>query len=207
MRSFKIIIMVICAVSCGLFVLLALEVRHGSSLKADEASTAERLKDIRKKRKDYDRLKNEFKKFQDDVAALNAHIPQDEFVPLRLIKALSILANQEKLRKIEIVYDDKPRQVASIEETRADSARIASLYIIMNFEAEFGSFLSFLRRAAEIDRLITIESISVVRADDTLPRQRIKLVLATYTFATENLGAARAKEKEAAKSDNKNEDE
>jgi hypothetical protein len=205
MKSFKIIIIILCAVSCGLFVLLTLEVRHGASLKGANAEIVEHMKDIKKKSKDYNRMKNDFNRFQDEVAALNARIPQDEFVPLKLIKALSILANQEKLRKIEIVYDDKPRQAASSQETRADSARIASLYITMNFEAEFGSVLSFLKRAGEIGRLITIESINVVRADDVSPRQRIKLVLVTYTFATDNL--SRTKTKEAGQSAKGSEDE
>jgi hypothetical protein len=67
-------------------------------------------------------------------------------------------------------------------------AKIELEYFIMHFKAGFQELYSFLHRLYALDRIVTLERITVERQKNILPEHEVSMVLITYMTNTTQAG-------------------
>lgn len=186
MKGFKIIIAFLMVVTLAMGVFFVLEIVKNRALKSQANEMTQKLKMVKNSQKEYNKLKNEIDQLEQGIASVNKRIPQNERIPFRLIKGLTLLANQEGLRNFDFSYNNEyVTNPAKFSDSGQDLA-VVPIFVVMNCEGSFKRLISFLRRVVELDRVVSVTNIEVDRDEKILPRQRIKIELITYTFLVED---------------------
>ena len=183
MKSLKIIIAIVWILFLGMAALIFFEVRRGDSLRQEVAAVTKRIDDAEKARPKLAILAKDIDDLEVDLSKINLKIPDNEKVPLELIKRLTVLANKSRLKKIEFSYGDNASSGA-LQKTTAEGLRVDTSIINLSCEAEYPRLMAFLKQVSEMDRILYVDEIKISRVKETNPRQRIAIKLLGYTFIT-----------------------
>jgi Tfp pilus assembly protein PilO len=154
--------------------------RKNASLKEELGVKTKELEKFKEAKKKLEQLQKESEQQRLDLKEINEMVPENEREPLQLMKKLTSLAAQRKIRNIGFRYQEGPRRKRS----SGAPLQLGQLFILMDFECEFSSLISFLSDILELKRIVSIDSIIIERVEEILPRQEIRLRLITYTFLT-----------------------
>jgi Tfp pilus assembly protein PilO len=139
-------------------------------------------------------LKKDPTKLEDRAAENSQKIPSLEMVPMGLMRQLFDAGTELGLKEIRFDHelntkldDDQLKRKMEFMQTYS-SAKIELEYFIMHFKAGFQELYSFLRRVYALDRIVTLERITVERRQNILPEHDVSMVLITYMTNTTQAG-------------------
>lgn len=136
-------------------------------------------------------------------------IPANEKEPLSLLKQLTLWAGETRLSGLSFsirpkqpveasgapagpqepsasgafsqgAYEPGGMTAATADEDQPD--QLSRFPIQMEFQSEFRNLLLFLSGLRALDRLTTVESLTITRSKDAIPRQAVALALNAYTY-------------------------
>ena len=139
-------------------------------------------------------LKKDPTRLEDRAAEYSQKIPPLELVPSGLIRQLFEIGTELGLKDMRFDHelntaldDNQVKRKMEFMQTYS-SAKIELEYFIMHFKAGFQELYSFLSRVYALDRIVTLERITVERQQNILPEQEISMVLITYMTNTTQSG-------------------
>jgi hypothetical protein len=139
-------------------------------------------------------LKKDPTKLEDRAAENSQKISSLEMVPMGLMRQLFDAGTELGLKDIRFDHelntkldDDQLKRKIEFMQTYS-SAKIELEYFIMHFKAGFQELYSFLRRVYSLDRIVTLERITVERKKNILPEHEVSMVLITYMTNTTQAG-------------------
>jgi len=206
MRGFRVIFFIIIGFFLIIGSLLIFNFRVNVNLKRELKEKTEKVKKTEEAEKELERLEKEIITLQEEATHIEERIPQNEEVPLELMKKLTVLGELAGFRNLKIEYltektlsaetaafsyagntssvdySSTQTQNVSSSRTQSNTINVKERYIKMNFECEFPEMVSFLKEILELERLLTIESVEVKRDKRILPRQKVIINLTAYTF-------------------------
>lgn len=126
---------------------------------------------------------------------LNKMVPAGESQPLTLIKTLIHIGGEMGLKNAVFSIKEAKKQPdlsigqtfgAPRQPTAGPQLMPRPLDIEINFEAAYLQILGFLKKLADLERVVAVKDILIERKKEILPRQKVTLELAAYTFSGEN---------------------
>jgi|GEM_PF-2972406 Tfp pilus assembly protein PilO len=188
MKSFKQILII-----AGLFflvfgVLFFMEFRKNSNLKAELETKTARIVEAKEAKSKTEKLQSEISELHNIMVRIEEKIPQDEGIPLDLMRKISLLADNLGFKKIEYQYLAKSGGITQVKVSAGNDlvpsagSEAKPLRIAMSFECQFTKLAVFLRNISKLERLVLLEKLTVARVPEINPRQRVSLELTTYTF-------------------------
>jgi len=207
MRGIRVIFFIIAGFFVIIGILLIFSFRVNMILRKELKAKIEKVKKTEEAEKELAKLEKEIIALQEESLHIEKRIPQNEEVPLKLIKKLSAIGEIRGFRNLKIEYlEEKPLsaettafsyggdtsttnyssgqgQTVSSSGVQSNTLSVKKRYIKMKFECEFPAVVSFLKEALQLERLVTIENIEMKRDPKILPRQRVIINLTAYTFS------------------------
>jgi hypothetical protein len=154
-------------------------------------------KDSKQAQKDMRRvfeLKKDPTRLEDRAVENSQKIPPFELAPSGLMLQLFAAGTELGLKDIRFDHeintkldDDQLERKLEFQQ-KYSSAKIELEYFTMYFKAGFQELYNFLRRVYTLDRIVTLERITVERQKDILPEQDVSMVLITYMTNTTQAG-------------------
>lgn len=161
---------------------------------------AEKKKEIKETRtasRRLEKLAEQSQNLKQKEEASYKKIPVNEKQPLGLIKALMRLGGEIGLK--EMSFSIKDVSLGNQANTGSETGAIPSegagqsgsekprpkpkpVYIQMECEGTFSHLLTFLERLLNLERLVSVEQITIERKEKILPYQQISLEVVTYTY-------------------------
>lgn len=108
-----------------------------------------------------------------------AAIPSHEGEPFDLVKQFTRLAEQAGATNLSVSI--KPRVALP---PGSGPEGLAMFPIHMEFDLDFVQVPALLKRLRSLERLAEIHEVRIARADSSLPRQKITLLISAYTSTT-----------------------
>ena len=160
------------------------EYRKNLSLKKKVEEDREKLEEIEKMKKEVEEIEQRKKEQILKLKVIEERIPQDAQTTINLIEEITKIATQLGIKKIE--FSSRKETPDSLEPTSLFlyDERIEPLFIYITLEAEFPTFVVFLKKLAKIKRIVSLEGIEIKREKNILPLQKIQLKLVTYVFSS-----------------------
>lgn len=164
--------------------------RLSAQLEKAKKETKQAQKDMRRVLE----LKKDPTRLEDRAAENSQKIPPFELVPSGLMRQLFETGTELGLKDIRfdhelntVLEENQMKRKLEFMQTYS-SAKIELEYFIIRFRAGFQDLYSFLRRLYALDRIVTIERITVERQQNILPVQEVSMVLITYMTNTTQAG-------------------
>ncbi len=167
------------AISAGIF---AWQLKVNINLKQALREGQEQFKNEERASKQVEALEKRADDLRQKESLLLKRVPYGEKEPLSLIKSLVRLGHETELRISVFKMKDKSGESEEEKEAQASQGALQPLYLEMEAEATFPQLESFLDKLLHLERLVSIENMTVKREKKILPYQKIALTLITYTF-------------------------
>lgn len=161
------------------------EYKKNLFLKRKIKEDTKKLKEAEKMKKEIERLEQSKKNQLLKLQTIEERIPQDSYATISLIEEITAIATQLGIKKIK--FFSKKEALESLEPTTfvLYEEKIKPLFIYVTLEAEFPTFITFLKRITKIKRIVAVEDIEIKREKNILPLQKIQFKLVTYIFLPE----------------------
>jgi len=156
--------------------------RTNSTLRRDLSAKKKAVKQVQQANRRFEELKKQSGELKQEEELLDKRLPVGEKQPMGLIRQITLLAREKGLGKINF----RIKSASALQEgtnPAVDSGKdLIPLYFEMSFETTFPQLLEFLKELADLERVITVEKLVIIREEGILPKQKINLSLVTYTF-------------------------
>lgn len=178
-----------------LFVFFFMQVKDNMSLRKELETKKKEFKNADNASRHLKELEKEVSDIAKKESQLYKRIPVNENEPLGLIKELISLAGGMGLKGITLALKNKDSGEGADQEGEnalGDTPATESItlvqtgakpiYLEMVCEGSFSQFPSFLDKLTKLERIVTVDKLTIERKKELLPYQEISLELITYTF-------------------------
>jgi Tfp pilus assembly protein PilO len=166
------------------------QIRLNAQLEKTKKDSKQAQKDMRR----VFELKKDPTRLEDRAVENSQKIPPFELVPSGLMLQLFAAGTELGLKDIRFDHEintklDDERIKNKLEfQQKYSSSKIELEYFTMYFKAGFQELYNFLRRVYALDRIVTLERITVERQKNIMPEQEVSMVLITYMTNTTQAG-------------------
>ncbi len=185
MKRFKLILSLTVIFFLFFFFSFLSEYKKNLSLKKKVKENIEKLREAEEMEKEVEKIEQSKKEQILKLKAIEERIPQDTQTTINLIEEITKIATQLGIRKIE--FSSKKEETTDFSEPTSIflyDEKIKPLFIYVTIEAEFPTFVVFLKKLAKIKHIISLETIEIKREKKIIPLQKIHLKLVTYIFSS-----------------------
>ena len=192
MKSFKFIVIGFVLAIAGFSTLFVFEMAKTPKLTEQKHERERLISEAKAAKKKLEKLQRESKELTDVDSYVKTLVLADETAVLSAIKEISLLAEKDGLRDLELYYlnPDRPSMLPNSggANFNPDTARNMGLtkakavFISMRFKSDFTALLNYLKDVYRLKTAFSVEQISIRRDTAIMPLQDIHLLLAVYMY-------------------------
>ncbi|MCX7927069.1 MAG: type 4a pilus biogenesis protein PilO [Candidatus Omnitrophica bacterium] len=143
------------------------------------------LKEAQKASKKIGELEKKGIELKKKEAKIYRQIAQKEEQPLELIKNIHKLATRQGMRNITFEFKKESAVKVDQKDNPPPSAKspFKTKFFQMKAQATYPQLVSFIKELYELERIVAIEQIEIVRDKNIVPYQQVTIDMQTYVFS------------------------
>jgi hypothetical protein len=180
-------------VLAGLFFFLFFQIKSNSVLRRKSARLKNDLKNAKVASHQLEDLEKTIEDTNRKAEAIYRRVPENEELPLSLVKSLLPVAVEVGLREVKYDLTQKKEQTKeesagkaqgpqSPEDAQLQQLGIRKTRLTITCKATFPQIIRFVEQLARLERVAAVKGIVVERDEKLLPYQKISLQLEAFSF-------------------------
>lgn len=153
-------------------------------LRQNLSARKKEVKAMQKANRRFVELKKQSEELKHKRELLDKRLPVGEKQPMDLIKGITLMVRGKGLEKINFEIKSQSALGEENISTLNLEKDLAPLYFEMKFETTFPQLLEFLKDLMNLERVVSVEKLIIIREKEILPNQKVTLSLVTYTLQT-----------------------
>jgi hypothetical protein len=189
MKSFKFIIVGLILVTIGFAALFVVEMAKTPKLIEQKHERENIIGEAQSAKKKLEKFKSDSNELKDADDYVKKMVLADEASALAAIREMSLLAEKDGLKGLEIRYVNpdsgaQPGDVGAGSDLPRSMGLVRSkvVFVSAQFESDFVSLLKYLKDIYALKAASSVEQVAISRDEKIMPLQRMRLSLALYIY-------------------------